>query len=311
MLRKGGELIATGQCPAPLGVWTGDPLSPQSYGKDSGRRGTLEMAKKKSFVEKWCEQLYESDLPAPAKFVGIAAATFADWDTGRNVRPGNARLVRMTGHGTRTVVRAYEQLEAAGFMKVVLRGRLPRPGNPRISTNRALTLPTADRAPTSASQSLVGNTVPIGPQDGLRPHSPTTKASQAHHPFRTGGVGNRRRLVPPTGPAAERFVEELLASPHRDAVEALLASGRREIPDETAELWAKEVGSTVRKLLDGGVFSEFNSMLRLSIPEDGDTPIHDDDGARLWVHRRGLSLTCGCPDSPGCRHVERVRAAWA
>ena len=49
-----------------------------------------------SFQGEWVDALLASDMPALSKLVGLAMARFADYATGCDVRPGLARVVRLT-----------------------------------------------------------------------------------------------------------------------------------------------------------------------------------------------------------------------
>jgi hypothetical protein len=157
-----------------------------------------------TFVARWRRHVYESDLPAPPKLVGLALSEYADYRTGRNAYPGNRRLMGMTSYTEPTVIKALENLESVGFVKVVLKGGSKARGK-RLASNYSLTIPGDDHLRRFSGQDSPGTARP------LKDVCQTTKGRLVHPPgpaaaSQTAAAGAASAAP---GPGSPKVIDEL------------------------------------------------------------------------------------------------------
>lgn len=66
--------------------------------------------------DEWVQVWRRVITTTPTKAVGYAAAQFADWTTGAEVRPGNELLARICGCSTKSAERAFAFIRDSGLM---------------------------------------------------------------------------------------------------------------------------------------------------------------------------------------------------
>ena len=109
--------------------------------------------------DQWTAALLASDMDSTAKFVGLVAARYADWQTGGNVRPGNERVQAATSMTKKTVLGGMARLRAAGWLNRTSKGG----GRSRqVADTHELTLPVQEAdtgvAPTPVNDPWDGDT---------------------------------------------------------------------------------------------------------------------------------------------------------
>lgn len=70
----------------------------------------------------WCDLIAASNLPPTQKWLATRLASYADYRTGRNARPGLTRLSADTGFARNTVIAALARLEERGLIRCTKRG---------------------------------------------------------------------------------------------------------------------------------------------------------------------------------------------
>ena len=89
----------------------------------------------------WMELVRSLALHPNTKYVGMTLASYADYSTGENARPGINRLALATGRSSRTIMRALGELEEIGLVEQVMRGQSRGRNGGGLASVYRLTLP--------------------------------------------------------------------------------------------------------------------------------------------------------------------------